>query len=67
MKRFVVFAWDNYYPEGGWFDFVHCTDDREEAVEVCLKKIDKPYGRWGHVVDIDRGEIVWNPRDGDVN
>ena len=30
VKRFLLFAWDTYYPVGGWRDFIAASDDREE-------------------------------------
>ena len=31
MKRYAVFAWDNYYPAGGLGNFVKSFDDMDEA------------------------------------
>lgn len=31
MKRYLLFAWDQYYPSGGWNDFIGCFDSFEEA------------------------------------
>jgi hypothetical protein len=31
MKRYLVFAWDDYYPAGGWGDFVGAFDDLDAA------------------------------------
>ena len=31
MKRYLVFAYDNYYPSGGWNDFRRAFDSLDEA------------------------------------
>ena len=31
MKRYLVFAYDQFYPSGGWNDFVGAFDTLEEA------------------------------------
>ena len=31
IKRYLVFAFDNYYPSGGWGDFASSFDTLEEA------------------------------------
>lgn len=60
MKRFLLFAGFNYYPEGGWSDFRGSFDTAEEAalhyetvaVPVILAKhYDDPSDCWGHTVD----------------
>ena len=38
MKRYWVFAWDNYYPLGGLNDLCLCTDDYNEAKAELLRK-----------------------------
>jgi hypothetical protein len=52
MKRFLLFAGDNYYPEGGWDDFINSFDTLEE-VELNLGVCD-----WFHVVDSTTGEKI---------
>jgi hypothetical protein len=52
-KRFLAFAGDQYYPDGGWRDFRGSSDNFEEAVKL-IKGRD-----WGHVVDGFTGE-VWD-------
>lgn len=57
MNKYVVFAYDSYYPGGGMSDIVGSFDDIESAKAV----------RWSHgdeydyieVVDRDTWEVVW--------
>ena len=37
MKRYLVFAYDKYYPVGGWDDFKKCFDTLEEAERFQLQ------------------------------
>lgn len=32
MKRYLVFAYDNYYPTGGWNDFNEDFDNLADAI-----------------------------------
>lgn len=32
MKRYALFEFDQYYPSGGWSDFVNSFDSVDEAV-----------------------------------
>lgn len=32
MKRYLVFAYESYYPGGGWSDFSKSFADRDEAI-----------------------------------
>lgn len=54
MKRFLVFAGDNYYPAGGWGDYVDSYESAEEAHMAAAKQ---GYD-WSHVVDLELGEEV---------
>lgn len=51
IKRYLVFAGLNYYPYGGWSDFVDSFDNVTEA-HVCAlnQKLD-----WWQVVDTQTG------------
>ncbi len=47
MKRYLLFAGDSYYPEGGWFDFKGDFDTVVDAIKsIALRDYD-----WYHVVD----------------
>lgn len=61
MKRFLVFAGNNYYPGGGWSDFVSAHDTVDEArgavtAEYQRQQPVKP--DWHQIVDTERGVIV---------
>lgn len=62
---FLVFAGDNYYPEGGWKDFVGSYSKLEEAKQGVLEMV-KASGKWHHgldcihIVNLNNGCIVVN-------
>jgi hypothetical protein len=57
MKKYVVFAYDEYYPGGGMTDLVGSFDDLDEAKGVkCSLGDDYDYIE---VVDRDTWEVVW--------
>jgi hypothetical protein len=72
MKRYLVFAYDQYYPAGGWGDFQAAFDSLDEA-KSCADGLvlDKPgapssstynerYGyAYSEVVDLDSREAVY--------
>ena len=54
MKRYMLFAGWNYYPNGGWLDFGGSFETVEEAIqEAALLAIN-----WWHVVDKQTDGIV---------
>ena len=58
---FILFAGQDYYPGGGWEDFVGMYESLEEAREAFYKSNDDsviPY-EWGHVVDLKNQVVVW--------
>lgn len=57
MKQFLVFAGSDYYPEGGWHDFVRSFDSKDDAIMFVAQKRD---GDWWHIVDTKTGMIVAN-------
>jgi len=53
-KRFIVFAGDHYYPEGGWSDLFGSSDTKEEAIKYLIGQcID-----WWEIVDRESMEMV---------
>lgn len=51
MKRYLLFCGDNYYPGGGWEDFVGSYDDMCDAVDaVTAKNWD-----WYQIIDAING------------
>lgn len=67
MKRFLVFAYDTYYPRGGWTDFRSAHDTLEEAKAAAIALDAKPQdvsltGRWDciEIADVQQLEMVWS-------
>jgi hypothetical protein len=54
VKRYLLFAGDNYYPSGGWHDSVKGYDDIDSARKAGRETA----GEWWHVVDLELGAIV---------
>lgn len=56
MKRYLCFAGEDYYPSGGWDDYVDSFDTLEEAVSFLRSKLStystlrQDWG-WCHIVD----------------
>lgn len=66
MKPFLVFSGANYYPQGGWKDFVgdyYTLDDAKAAALAAIKSLSGVDEPWAHIVGIDNGErkiiLVW--------
>lgn len=59
IKRFVVFAYDTYYPGGGWSDFISSHDTMEEALGVA--KQERKSADIVRVLDLETGEITYDP------
>lgn len=55
MKRFLMFATSQYYPMGGWSDFVSEHDTLDEATAAGRAATLSDY--W-HVVDMGKMRIV---------
>jgi len=63
MKRYLLFAGFDRYPEGGWGDFIDSFDSCEEAMAEGIAQDDDlgdKYRRyeWYHVIDSETGEYV---------
>jgi hypothetical protein len=54
MKRFLVFAYDGYYPTGGWGDFVKDFNTEEEALEEAKKTKNDII----EIVDTEIGKVI---------
>jgi hypothetical protein len=52
MKRFLVFAYDAYYPSGGWSDFQSAHDTLDEA-KAAKKALNEPRRKWYYVDIVD--------------
>lgn len=65
VKRFVVFAFNQYYPRGGWYDHKDSFDTLEEAIgkaDALTKQRDIPCYRGDYeeaqIVDLETGEYI---------
>ena len=58
MKQFLVFAGLDYYPEGGWSDFIGAYDTLDEAKANC-PEIDPFTIDWNQIVDLNTHKIVY--------
>ena len=57
MKRYLLFAGDYHYPNGGWSDFVDSFDSVEEAQDHLNHSKDSYLVDWAHVVDTETMEF----------
>lgn len=56
MKKYLLFAGDNYYPMGGFDDFRGDFDTielAEQHLKACFSDVD-----WAHIVDRDTRVII---------
>lgn len=65
MKRYLLFGYDQYYPGGGWSDFIKASDDLEElkkGAEVGLNRNQTEGYRHEYydIVDLNKMETVWS-------
>lgn len=60
MKRFLLFAGDNYYPGGGWDDFISDHDALAEALAAgkYAATFEGLWKDWWHVVDTETGRTI---------
>lgn len=62
MRRFLLFTGRDYYPSGGWNDFVRDFETEEDAVvlgKALLRAADTSAdGQWAHVVDTETGQMT---------
>lgn len=57
MKRFIVLAGDNFYPNG-WSDYRGSYDSLEEAVCLAKSYLESESASWYEVVDSTTAEVV---------
>lgn len=59
MKRYLVFLFDSYYPDGGWGDFADSFDDLNESISFARDRRKPSSGDYQYdyyqVVDRDTG------------
>jgi hypothetical protein len=54
MERYLLFAWDQYYPSGGFNDLV----SDYESEELARAAWDERRDDWGQIVDTLTGKIT---------
>lgn len=59
MKRYLLFAGDDYYPQGGMSDFVDSFNTPQEAYDSYAPK----YNAWYQIVDYQTLEVIYNDTD----
>ncbi len=57
MKRFLLFSGPQYYPGGGWDDFIDSFDSLEEAQQYIADKCSE-WGQWSHIIDTSTWEKI---------
>lgn len=62
MKRYALFAYDTYYPSGGWHDFLKSYASIEDALTVAKAEWAE-HQRNFHIVDLQEGIIMENIDD----
>lgn len=60
MKRFLLFAFEVYYPSGGWFDFQGSFDTQQKAVNKVIEMRNDLENPWDiyQIVDAQTEQIV---------
>jgi hypothetical protein len=65
MKRYWLFAGENYYPSGGIYDFRYCFDTTEEAIDY-INNNTRSFD-WAHVVDSQSLLFKDKPAEGPIS
>lgn len=62
VKRYLLFAGENYYPGGGWDDYVTDADTVEELRDLLKRMGDSDDSShdwdWWQIIDIEEGKVV---------
>jgi len=56
MKRFMIFAGENYYPSGGMNDFVGEFD----TISQCIIRLSKRRADWWNILDTQTKQVYNN-------
>ena len=71
MKKYLLFAGEDYYPEGGWNDFITDSDNIYSLVsdaKTLLKPSEKyVHYDWYHILSPDRKTLLKRRRGGEAN
>jgi hypothetical protein len=55
MKPFILFAYDTYYPSGGWTEVAGLFENLDSAIFAAETMTEG----WKEIVDLRIGSIVW--------
>ena len=58
MKRYLLFEGYEFYPAGGWLDFVKDFDSVDEAKANVGKSYEDIWAGWFQIVDLETNAIV---------
>lgn len=60
MNRYVIFAGSDYYPQGGFDDFVADFSKLSDAIKFVdeIDEIDEESAEWCHIVDMRKKEKI---------
>ena len=64
IANYILFAGEDYYPVGGWRDFIGRYETKEEAIDLAKSMLLRKYHpdttnySWYHVVNLLDGEFV---------
>lgn len=56
LKKYLLFAFDNFYPSGGWSDFQGDFETLEEALKMG-KEAGRAFDRW-EIVDSETRKVI---------
>lgn len=65
MRRWALFGFESYYPQGGWDD-LHGLYERREDAETVAQEQWNSHDHW-QLVDLKAGEVVWMKSSYDLN
>ena len=58
MKRFLVFCGEDYYPGGGFQDYVGSADTMNDAMALIIKDKTVNQSEWSDIVDSTTEETI---------
>lgn len=60
MKRYLIFAYNDYYPYGGANDYYNAADELEEAIESANSALCSSHGYdEAHVLDLLKMSLIF--------
>jgi len=57
LKKVLLFAGNQFYPNGGWEDFVEYFDSIDEAKKFLIDNFNDESYMWAHIVLRDRIKV----------